>query len=215
MSIASGQYIIECFYLSQIYETPSNISYHREKSINFNDISSASRCSIWPKSTNCKNQLLNTTNCFSSYGDFMAQCEFFKVCQLHRNHKGNGNVPMVIFSLLSRFKLCFVETQVFLTISCNKISSLFKTRISVNESNFPDLLLARILKTRLISLIAFSIFTILLCLKSFDRKVLSITPHRKRIKEIGSFMNVVPICRLYFSLKKNQALFWRSPPFPT
>ena len=115
----------------------------------------------------------------------MARCEFFKVCQLHRNHKGNGNVPMVIFSLLSRFKLCFVETQVFLTISCNKISSLFKTRISVNESNFPDLLLARILKTRLISLIAFSIFTILLCLKSFHRKVLSITPHRKRIKEIG------------------------------
>jgi len=116
------------------------------------------------------------------------------------------NVPMVIFSLLSRFKLCFVETQVFLTISCNKISSLFKTRISVNESNFPDLLLARILKTRLISLIAFSIFTILLCLKSFDRKVLSITPHRKRIKEIGYFMNV-PICRLYFSLKKTKLCF--------
>ena len=115
------------------------------------------------------------------------------------------NVPMVIFSLLSRFKLCFVETQVFLTISCNKISSLFKTRISVNESNFPYLLLTRILKTRLISLIAFSIFPILLCLKSFDRKALSITPHRKRIKEIGSFMSV-PICRLYFSLKKKTKL---------
>ena len=42
MSIASGPYIIECFYLPQIYEIPSNISYHREKSINFNDISSAS-----------------------------------------------------------------------------------------------------------------------------------------------------------------------------
>ena len=38
VSIASGQYIIECFYSSQIYERTSNIRYHREKSINFNDI---------------------------------------------------------------------------------------------------------------------------------------------------------------------------------
>ena len=127
----------------------------------------------------------------------MAQCEFFKVCQLHRNHKGNGIYHECpnghIFSFV-QIQIMFCRNPSFLTISCNMISSLFKTRISVNESNFPELLLTRILKTRLISLIAFSIFTILLCLKSFDRKVLSITPHRKRMNEIRSFMNV-PICR--------------------
>ena len=68
------------------------------------------------------------------------------------------NVSIVTLSLLSRFKLCFEETQIFLTISYNKISFLFKTRISVNESNFPDLLITRILKTRLVSLITFFYF---------------------------------------------------------
>ena len=109
----------------------------------------------------------------------------------------------------------FCRNPSFLTISCNKISSLFKTRISVNESNFPDLLIRRILKIRFVYLIAFFYFyNIVMSEKFWSQSFVNYTASEKDQKT-GSFMNV-PICKLCFSLKRPKPCFskiqllWRS-----
>ena len=127
MSIASGQYIIECFYLSQIYETPSNISYHREKSINFNDISSAS-CHVQNSEGNKKDVLYDLNLLIVKINYWIQPIVFLPTGILWLSVSSSKfanyiaivkeigyfmNDPILIFCPLSRFKLCFVETQVF------------------------------------------------------------------------------------------------------
>ena len=125
------------------------------------------------------------------------------------------NDPILIFCPLSRFKLCFVETQVFWRSRVIRYHLCSRHVFLVNESNFPDLLITRILKIRFVYLIAFFYFyNIVMSEKFWSQSFVNYTASEKDQK-IGSFMNV-PICKLYFSLKKPKPCFskiqllWRS-----
>ena len=112
------------------------------------------------------------------------------------------NDPILIFCPLSRFKLCFVETQVFWRSRVIRYHLCSRHVFLVNESNFPDLLITRILKIRFVYLIAFFYFyNIVMSEKFWSQSFVNYTASEKDQKT-GSFMNV-PICKLYF--------FWKNP----